>query len=358
VGGRWLVALLAAGGLFWALTKRAGMALAGYYAALIPKSEYGPQAVAWLTPSAARRTIAEWGTEQWGQYGAISIKIMDGSSGPGTNNPWDDRASGSTTIGVVLKDAYARADAAGCARFAWGFHYMQTVAQAAKEGRAAANAAKRHGCVQYSCNCESVWISALPGIFKTTGSNSIKSIAEARAIPPDLIAKGWQYVGSTKVGAPVWHLRDTANAFREAFRDEAPGVRLHICPVGPPSTNRAFDALDPQTLGQWDGLDRMVFGDWKRWYGKKYRAGRALAEAARTVNPALVYIPLPAAGAAGAGYVGSVLGWVEIMKSDPWPAFGVYYGTNSDGWIQPANGNIAWDQALADLHTPPGDLVA
>jgi hypothetical protein len=361
--GRVLVALLGAAGVFWLLTKRAGRALMSYYGGLNQRSAYGPQAVPWLTPTGARITMDRGAESSWVKYGAISLKIMDGKQGPGTSSPWDDRVPGGKGMSnkEIIEKAYAAADAAGCARWSWGFHYMQTEEVAAAEGRAAGEAALRYNVAQYSCNCESVWIAGLPGVFLPTGENrnSIEKAAITKSVPSDLIAKGWKYIGATKVWAPPSHLRKTAAAFREAFKDVAPGVRLHICPVGPPSTTRAWEALDAENLSKWDGLDRMIFGSWRKWYPKKYQTGKELSEAARALNPSFAYIPMPAAGPHGSGYSGSVQGWVDIMETNPWPAFGIFFGNYGHGWVTPENGNIPWDQAMDTLHTPPavGDLI-
>jgi len=356
--GRIVAALLTAGGLFWLLTKAAGASVLRYYGGLNQKSAKGPQAVPWLTPKGVHLTMQDGADSSWPVFGAISLKIMDGSQGPGSSNPWDDREISGVSTRDILTTAYEKADAAGCARFSWGFHYMQTVEQARKEGRAAAEAALRYKVTQYSCNCESAWISALPGVWTVTGmdKNSIERVARQRAIPADLVARGWVYVGESKVAAPVEHLRATANAFREAFKAIAPGVRLHICPVMPPSTMRAWDALDPETLSKWDGLDRMIFGNWRKWYVRKYEEPKEITEPARALNPSFAYIPMPAAGPVGSGYSGSVQGWVEIMQSDPWPAFGIFFGNYGHGWVEGVNGNIAWQDAMSILHDP-GDMA-
>jgi hypothetical protein len=318
----WVIALVAIAGL--ALTmkgRRPG--LTGPLPAssdVTIKSEFGPQWVPWVTPTGIHNCLKHKGEFTLPLYSAVCVKILDGDDLSWWEN---DKVAGQRNENLINK-FFALSDAAQCARWGWGYHYCYSPSKADSEGRAAAVAAKKYKCLVYSCNIERYWIAQDPQA-----------------------PKSW------KGKSTVPKIRASAMAFLAAFREEAPGIRIHVCPAAWPVTRLSEKALDASHLALWDGLDRMLFGSTANdWQQRKFDHALKWAEAAKDINPAFDYVPLFPSGDNLPTYAGSVAATVDIETAQPTFYGGIYYG-NLGGpmWSKGNASNPPWSEAIPELRS-------
>ena len=215
------------------------------------------------------------------------------------------------------QDVFAHADSAGLRRHGWGWHFLRSPEEATSEGAGAAQIARDYALDAYWVNAEKPWAGV---------------------------------AGEPETPNPPREL----SLFVDAFRREAPGVKLIFNGFSWLRTSDGRPLLTPEVLSKFDAFGPMNYGTTRTTVANKYQKRAARARAL-----GIGYAPMHGTGRvspsgavwgfADSGPSGS--GLIDLVAADPPDYLAFWYGEGSREMLtQGSSANPSLSQLAGELH--------